>query len=54
VSGEAPRLRASTEQPDTREPAGPPPPSYAPVRYVYDANGNIYLRTEIEGGVRTQ
>ena len=37
----------------------PAAPSYAPVRYSYDANGNLYLRTEPvseadKGGLRTQ
>jgi len=39
--------------------SGPAAPSYAPVHYSYDANGNIYLRTEPvsespKGGLRTQ
>lgn len=54
VVTEPPQLTASAAQPEKSEPAAPPPPSYSPVRYSYDASGNIYLRTEPEGGIRTQ
>jgi len=60
-SGSNTPLRADAAGPADKGETGSTPaaPSYAPVRYSYDGNGNIYLRTEPvgeadKGGLRTQ